>query len=166
MDSMTNISLQDLAIRVIRGEFGKGKERMEKLGYLYPVVNNLVNQKLSCKFQMEISDELITEIAKKALQGVFGPEEEREKNLDYIYPRVKEKIDELTKGQSQNKQNEQTNKNEESKPNSGEKNIEDLAYRVIRGEFGSGKERMEKLGDNYVKVQKKVNEILSKAMKK
>ena len=166
MDSMTNISLQDLANRVIRGEFGNGKERMEKLGYLYPVVNNLVNQKLSCKFQMEISDELIAEIAKKAMQGVFGPKEEREKNLDYIYPRVKEKIDELTKGQSQNKQNEIANISAKDKSDSEEKNIEDLAHRVIRGEFGSGKERMEKLGDNYSKVQKKVNEILSQAMKK
>ena len=160
---MTNISLQDLANRVIRGEFGNGKERKENLGYLYPVVNNLVNKKLGSKYQMEISDDLIKEIAKKAIQGAFGrPQEEREKNLDYIYPRVKAKIDELTQEEPQKKQNEESN----NKDDSGEKNIENLAYRVIKGEFGNGKERMEKLGENYEKVQKKVNEILSNAMKK
>ena len=163
---MTNISLQDLANRVIRGEFGNGKERKENLGYLYPVVNNLVNKKLGSKYQMEISDDLIKEIAKKAMQGAFGPQEEMEKNLDYIYPRVKAKIDELTQEEPQNKQNEEANKNDENKDDSGEKNIENLAYRVIKGEFGNGKERMEKLGENYEKVQKKVNEILSNAMKK
>ena len=162
MDTKTNISLQDLANRVIRGEFGNGKVRMEKLGYLYPVVNNLVNKKLGNKFQFEIKDDLIEEIAKKAMEGVFGPEEEREKNLDYIYPRVKVKMDELAQKEPQNKKIEETKKNIDSE----EKKIENLAHRVIRGEFGNGKERMEKLGENYEKVQKKVNEIISNAMKK
>ena len=139
---------------------------MEKLGYLYPVVNNLVNKKIGQKYQMEIKDDLIEEIAKKAIQGVFGPEEEREKNLDYIYPRVKAKIDELNQKEPENKTIEEIKKDDINKEDSEEKKIENLAYRVIRGEFGNGKERMEKLGENYKKVQKKVNEMLSNAMKK
>ena len=139
---------------------------MEKLGYLYPVVNNLVNKKIGQKYQMEIKDDLIEEIAKKAIQGVFGAEEEREKNLDYIYPRVKAKIDELNQKEPENKTIEEIKKDDINKEDSEEKKIENLAYRVIRGEFGNGKERMEKLGENYKKVQKKVNEMLSNAMKK
>ncbi len=38
--------------------------------------------------------------------------------------------------------------------------IENLAQRVIKGEFGSGKERKVLLGGNYEKVQQRVNEIL------
>lgn len=39
-------------------------------------------------------------------------------------------------------------------------NIDDLAIRTIRGEFGNGIERKKKLGSNYLKVQKRVNEML------
>lgn len=38
--------------------------------------------------------------------------------------------------------------------------IENLAQRVIKGEFGSGEERKALLGGNYVAVQQRVNEIL------
>lgn len=39
--------------------------------------------------------------------------------------------------------------------------IEDLARRTIRGEFGNGQARKDALGSNYDAVQKRVNEILS-----
>lgn len=37
--------------------------------------------------------------------------------------------------------------------------IEDLAHRVIKGEFGNGAERKVLLGSNYEKVQQRVNEL-------
>ena len=37
-------NIDELAIRVIRGEFGNGPIRRNKLGYLYPLVQNRVNQ--------------------------------------------------------------------------------------------------------------------------
>ena len=39
-------------------------------------------------------------------------------------------------------------------------NIEDLAHRVIKGEFGNGEERKSLLGSNYEKVQQRVNELM------
>ena len=39
-------------------------------------------------------------------------------------------------------------------------NIEELARAVIRGEYGNGQERKNKLGNLYNEVQKRVNEIL------
>ena len=39
-------------------------------------------------------------------------------------------------------------------------NIEDLAHRVIKGEFGNGEERKALLGSNYEKVQQRVNELM------
>lgn len=39
-------------------------------------------------------------------------------------------------------------------------NIEDLANRVIKGEFGNGEERKALLGSNYEKVQQRVNELM------
>ena len=40
------------------------------------------------------------------------------------------------------------------------KSIEELARAVIRGEYGNGQERKNKLGNLYNEVQKRVNEIL------
>ena len=40
------------------------------------------------------------------------------------------------------------------------RHIEDLARRVIRGEFGSGQTRMNRLGGEFKEVQNKVNEML------
>ena len=40
------------------------------------------------------------------------------------------------------------------------KSIEELARAVIRGEYGNGQERKDKLGNLYNEVQKRVNEIL------
>lgn len=39
--------------------------------------------------------------------------------------------------------------------------IDDLARRTIRGEFGNGESRRKALGSNYSAVQKRVNEMLS-----
>ena len=39
-------------------------------------------------------------------------------------------------------------------------NIEELAQAVIRGEYGNGEERKQKLGSLYEQVQARVNEIL------
>ena len=41
-------SIEILAKRVIKGEFGNGKERKKKLGELYPFVQNKVNEILGC----------------------------------------------------------------------------------------------------------------------
>ena len=88
MEIEKNISLRNLADRVIKGEFGNDKEREIKLGYLYPLVQNIVNKRYSNDTRYEINDDLIKELAYKALNGVFGPINNLNKNLDYIYPKV------------------------------------------------------------------------------
>lgn len=40
-----------------------------------------------------------------------------------------------------------------------QKQIDEEAYKVIRGEYGNGEERKKKLGDNYSAVQSRVNEL-------
>ena len=43
--------IEDLANRVIRGEFGTGRERERRLGGLFHEVQNKVNEKLGCRFR-------------------------------------------------------------------------------------------------------------------
>lgn len=49
---------------------------------------------------------------------------------------------------------------EESEESDGGFDLEEMANKVIRGEFGNGADRKEALGDAYADIQKRVNEIL------
>lgn len=53
----------------------------------------------------------------------------------------------------------ETNK-ETTEENDGGFDLEEMANKVIRGEFGNGTDRKEALGDSYADIQKRVNEIL------
>lgn len=58
---------------------------------------------------------------------------------------------------------EKSEKAEKTKKKSGtldDKEIEDLAKKVIRGDYGNGDDRKKALGDNYADIQSKVNEML------
>ena len=47
-----------------------------------------------------------------------------------------------------------------SKIDLSEKDVENLAKEVIRGNFGNGQERKDLLGENYEEIQKRVNELM------
>lgn len=51
-------------------------------------------------------------------------------------------------------------KGENGSENTEEFDLEAMANKVIRGEFGNGADRKELLGDAYAEIQKRVNEIL------
>ena len=46
--------IDDLAQRVINGEFGSGQTRMNRLGNEFKEVQNRVNERLGCKFRYKI----------------------------------------------------------------------------------------------------------------
>ena len=46
----------DLADRVINGDFGDGDERKQRLGFLYPYVQNEVNRRLGYSKRHKPSD--------------------------------------------------------------------------------------------------------------
>ena len=142
MDKLQNISLKNLADQVIQGEFGDGAERKKKLGILYPLVQNLVNEKYLCQFRHPIDDNVIEELAKMTMKGKFGTINTRKANLDYIYPRVQEKLIELVKEDLKNKK------------------IKDIVKEVKHGKHGDDEYRKEILGDLYNIVQNKVNESM------
>ena len=142
MLSEKNISLYNLADRVIKGEFGNGTTRKEKLSYLYPLVQNIVNEKLSCTSRISIDNELIQKIAQKSLEGVFGSFDTLDSNLGSIYPCVLNKITEIVQEKIKNKL------------------IIEIAKEVMEGKYGNGDFRKIVLGDIYNIVQNKVNELL------
>lgn len=67
------------------------------------------------------------------------------------------------KAKEQEQQNQEEEKKDETQNEGGqltEEQVQDYARRVIRGEFGNGQERKDKLGENYAQIQALVNAML------
>ena len=82
--------------------------------------------------------------------------------------KAQKEAEQKAKEQEQQKAQEEEQKKDETQ-NEGplsEEQVQDYARRVIRGEFGNGQERRDKLGDKYAQVQALVNAMLLKGRKK
>lgn len=137
-------SVDELAQRVINGEFGTGDERRAALGSRYDEVQSRVNEILSGGSQASSAPD-IDDLARRTLNGEFGNGDQRKAALGSLYDAVQARVNELC-GQG---------------GSSGGADIDDLARRAINGEFGNGDERRAALGDLYDAVQARVNEMLS-----
>lgn len=102
----------------------------------------------------------IEDYAHRVWHGEFGNGEERKEKLEAIekglYWKVQQRVNELYCDKSKEEPKEEPKK---------ELDIDAYAERVIRGDFGNGQERVEKLEaiekGLYRKVQNRVNEILA-----
>ncbi|GEM_PF-285698 len=137
-------SVDELAQRVINGEFGTGDDRKAALGSRYDEVQNRVNEILSGSSQASSSPD-IDDLARRTLNGEFGNGDQRRAALGSLYDAVQQRVNELC-GQG---------------GSSGGADIDDLARRTLNGEFGNGDQRRAALGNLYDAVQQRVNEMLS-----
>ena len=80
--------------------------------------------------------------------------------------KAKEAEEQKAKEQEQQNQEEKKDETQNEGSQLTEEQVQDYARRVIRGEFGNGQERKDKLGDKYAQVQALVNAILLKGKKK
>lgn len=133
-------TVDQLAQRVINGEFGNGDERRAALGARYEEVQNRVNELLNNTTQHYVpTDE---ELADAVMRGEYGNGDDRKRALGDRYQAVQDII------------------NARMGVATPQVDIDDLAWRTIRGEFGNGQDRRNALGDLYDQVQARVNELL------
>lgn len=83
----------------------------------------------------------------------------------YVYANTKNGVEEESENSkanadTTNEEVDPTKKGEAESETPEEFDLETMANKVIRGEFGNGAERKELLGDSYADIQKRVNEIL------
>ena len=136
-------SIDDLAWRVINGEFGNGDERRAALGDKYDAVQQRVNEILNGDEPApEPSYDDVDDLAQRVINGEFGNGDDRRNALGDKYDAVQARVNELLGS------------------GTGGADIEELAQAVIRGDYGNGEERRNALGSNYDAVQQRVNEIL------
>ena len=83
------LTIEELANKVLKGELGNGEERKNKLGELYAIVQNRVNEILENDFRNDINEESIEILAQRVLKGEFGNGVERKKKFCGLYKDIK-----------------------------------------------------------------------------
>lgn len=84
--STNSVNLEDLATRVINGEFGNGEQRKRALGANYDAVQAIVNQRLTGAAPTSSVD--LESLATRAINGEFGNGDARKKALGSNYDAV------------------------------------------------------------------------------
>ena len=90
-------SIEELARAVIRGEYGNGQERKDRLGNLFNEVQKKVNEIL---LGNNISQETpnIEELARAVIRGEYGNGQERKDRLGNLYTEVQKRVNEILRG--------------------------------------------------------------------
>lgn len=94
-------SIDEIAKEVVRGDWGNGQERKDRLtaaGYDYSSVQNKVNEILGGKATVNEPSKSIDEIAKEVIRGNWGNGSERKERLiaaGYDYSAIQKRVNEL-----------------------------------------------------------------------
>lgn len=151
-------SVEEVAKRVIAGDYGNGEERKKKLeaeGYSYNEVQNKVNELLGAKTQPKPEPKpalkSVDEIAQEVIKGLWSTGNVRKSKLEaagYNYNEVQKRVNELLSPK---------------KTTPKKDSLEKVAKDVIAGKYGNGNDRIKRLeaaGYNYKEVQALVNKML------
>lgn len=147
--------LNALADAVIRGDYGNGDTRKQKLGSNYDAVMAIVNKKLGVSSApAKPAKKSIDTIAQEVINGAWGNGDDRRRRLEaagYNYNEVQNAVNAKLGGGSY------------TPTNHTGPSLDDVARAVMRGDFGNGEERRRRLvaaGYNYNAVQARVNQLM------
>lgn len=148
-------SNEEIAKEVIAGKWGNGADRKTALtnaGYDFSAIQELVNQKLAGKkTESKPALKSVDEVAKEVIAGKWGNGKDRFNKLNaagYDSNAVQNRVNEILG----------------AKTTSNKKSNEEIANEVIKGLWGNGADRKNKLqaaGYDYNTIQKIVNAKLS-----
>lgn len=148
-NSTVSGTIDELARRVIAGEFGSGDARKNALGDKYDAVQARVNEILNGI--ASTPSKSVSEVAKEVLAGSWGNGSDRKAKLEaagYNYDEVQSAVNALC-----------------NKPTL--KSVSEIAKEVLAGKWGNGADRKNKLtaaGYNYNEVQAAVNSLNKKSV--
>ena len=144
-------SIAQLAQEVLAGKHGNGEVRRRSLGANYGAVQAEVNRLLGITVNTGSGGgKSISQLADEVLAGQHGNGQDRVNSLGANYAAV------------QNLVNQRLGLSTVATGGGGS-DIDALARAVIRGDYGNGAERQNRLGANYAAVQHRVNVILGLA---
>ena len=118
-----------------------------RMGELANEVNRRLGNGGSVSTSTPVATDDIDQMARDVIAGKYGNGDQRKAALGANYDAVQARVNQILGSGS-------------TSTSAPAVNIDDLARRVIAGEFGNGDARKAALGSNYDAVQKRVNEML------
>ncbi len=96
-ENSSSVDIDDLARRVINGEFGNGDDRRNVLGSNYSAVQARVNEMLGCGSSSSGDSDCvdIEALAWAVINGDYGNGEERRQRLGANYDAVQARVNEI-----------------------------------------------------------------------
>ena len=148
--------IEALAQAVIRGEYGNGENRKARLGSQYAAVQKRVNEILAGRTSQPAPTAPATPapapdidaLTDAVIRGDYGNGTDRKARLGHLYEAVQARVNAKLGAATVPAQ-------------APGPNLEAIADAVIRGEYGNGQERRNRLGHLYDAVQAIVNRKLS-----
>ena len=99
IEMFSDWTIDDIVDEVLDKKYGNGDERILKLGIMYNIVQNKVNEKLGKEKRFELDEKHIEILADRVIDGEFGNGMERRRNLEKLgvdYRRVQNKVNEIS----------------------------------------------------------------------
>ena len=149
-------TVTQIAQEIIKGLWGNGTDRKSKIeaaGYDYSKVQAEVNRLLGATSKPVTPTKTVTQIAQEVIAGKWGNGTDRKSKIEaagYDYSKVQDEVNRLLGATS--------------KPVTPTKTVTQIAQEVIKGLWGNGtdrRNRIEAAGYNYSKVQAEVNRLLN-----
>lgn len=131
----------------------QGSHYMNPIDYLQGT-KKLIGYGGSTKPSADISSKSIDELAKEVIAGKYGNGQDRRNALGLRYSEVQSRVNEILNGNKP--ASKPTPQPEEPKKDTSD-DLLTLVKKTIRGDFGSGQTRKNKLGSRYSEVQRQVN---------
>lgn len=91
----SNVDIDDLTNRTIRGEFGNGQDRKNALGSNFDEVQKRVNAILNCSQNATVKKIDIDDLARRTIRGEFGNGQSRRDALGENFDEVQKRVNEL-----------------------------------------------------------------------
>ena len=88
-------TIEELVNDVIGKMYGNGEERVLKLGIMYNIVQNKVNEEFGYTKRRELNEKHIEILANRTIDGEFGNGMERKEKLGKDFKRVQNKVNEI-----------------------------------------------------------------------
>lgn len=95
IENFSSKTIEELANEVIEKMYGNGEERVLKLGILYNIVQNKVNEEFGYEKRRPLNEKHIEILAYRTIDGEFGDGMERKEKLGKEFKRIQNKVNRI-----------------------------------------------------------------------
>jgi len=95
LEKFKNKTIEDIFSEVMANDYGIREERKLKLGYMWEIIQNRINEEMDLPKRYALNDKQIEIMAKRTLEGEFGTGMNRKRKLGNEFKKIQNKVNEI-----------------------------------------------------------------------